>query len=119
MTRQAALKKAQGLWGKRAAVRVEPKGGRIGYHGEYLRGHIGNNKKDDPRFGMYYCKACSSTESDGNGGLIERRAWHPLGGTQAAYTLGVIALGMFFEVRAEADSFEAAFAEVTRQAVQS
>lgn len=116
MTQQRALKEAQERWGAKAAVQVTSKGGRIGAHGEYLPSHIGNNRKDDLRQGMYWCAGCSSMEPDGDGNVIERRVWHPLGGWQSAYKVGVIALGMFFEVRAEADSFEAAFEKLGTKA---
>jgi hypothetical protein len=112
MTRQAALKICQGFWGKSAAVQMTPRAGRVGFHGEYLPSHGVSNAKGSPKIGRYRCAHCSDSYVDDRDDLIIRDVWHTAGGWQTAYKIGILALGMFFEVRAEADSFEAAITKV-------
>lgn len=114
MTKQQALKAVQKLWGPRAAVKMEPKGARVGEHGEYVKAHLVINTKGDPKEGRYLCQRCSATVVEGSD-VVERRVYHCAGGWQASYSIGVVADFGFaaFHVRAEAESFEAALAKWT------
>lgn len=114
MTRQQALKKAQALWGKRAAVQMTPRGGFIGLHGEYVA-HRYTGKPENPKHGRYRCDSCSGAAVE-DGDYIERSVWHSVGALQTSYKIGTIDLGMFFSVRAESDSFEACFEMIARKA---
>jgi hypothetical protein len=116
MTRQQALKAAQALLGKRAAVEALPKGARIGLHGEFVKSHMVNNRPDDPKKGRYRCQRCSTAIVDEANDYVERDIWHLAGGWQMAYRVGYIDnfVGAF-HIRAEADSFEAALEKLKPQ----
>jgi hypothetical protein len=106
MTRQKALNAAKAILGPNAAVEMRPNGARIGVHGEFLSAHAVNNTKGSPKQGRYRCDRCSTTEAVDED-FIVREVWHTAGGWQTSYRIGRIDLGMFFMLRAEADSFEA------------
>lgn len=113
MTRQHALKRAQTIFGQRAAVQIQPRGARIGAHGEFIELHRGNNRSGDPKCGKYLCSQCSSMTMDDGYNLIEQRVWHPLGGFQASYRIGFIdSIIGGFNIRAEGATFEDAFEKV-------
>ena len=116
MNTKQALKAAQAIVGPKAAVEMLLKGARIGTHGEYLKSHDVNNRKDSPKQGRYRCDRCSTAEVV-DADFVERAVWHLAGGTQAAYRIGRVDLGMFFTVLAEGESFEACLAKLHKKPV--
>jgi len=115
MHTKEALRQAQQRWGKHGAVKIEPKGGRVGQHGEFVSArevHVSvAGRPENPKAGYYRCSQCTvMNERDGEGNVVDRFVWHRAGGVQAAYVVGTVMLGMFFEVKAEGDTFDAAFA---------
>ena len=103
MTTTQALTAARKRWGKSAAVKKEPRGGYVGEHGEFVD-TLSVRPKDSEyaRAGHYYCMICSKTGE---------RVYHRPGSVQASYTVGRVALGMFFEVKGRGDSWARAFAQ--------
>jgi hypothetical protein len=106
MTEAQALRKARKLWGKNAAVEVSPKGGFIG---------------DDHRWhesivtvcehGKHY-QRCAENKNCPLEFYVKSRDPLVLGRMKyrvPKYQVGKIMLGMFFEVRGCAESFERAF----------
>lgn len=114
MTRQAALKICQTFWGKTAAVQMTTHGARIGKHGEYVASHVVSNAKGSGKAGRYLCMQCSTKaiDAEAQDDFVERNVWHKPGGWQTQYKIGIVMMRTFFEVRAEAESFEAAIAIV-------
>lgn len=112
MTLQKALKEAQKRYGKAARVETRPRAARIGIHGEFVQSHFVFGRKNGPewKMGRYLCNQCSDVrEEDAGTDMVERKVWHKAGGFQASCVVGVVMMKMFFEVRAEAESFEKCF----------
>ena len=110
MTIKQALSEARKRWGKTAAVKKELRGGYVGEHGEFVDSlNVRPKDTEYARAGHYCCHICSKAGE---------RVYHRPGSVQASYTVGRVALGLFFEVKGRGDSWARAFAQADATAKQ-
>ena len=116
MTIQQALRKARKLWGKNACVECDPKGAFITQEGTWRETmalvcehgkHNDHKLADNPPGSVKAARYCPREFY-----IIAREPELKLGRPKyrvAKYQVGKIMMGMFFEVRGSAESFERAF----------